>query len=93
MLRVLVTEQTFAGGQRANGRVLPPDLYVNAEELLLTMFVTPQPGFQTRSPNPETPVRIALPHLVGPRRLIDGALYGIAPPDTGPADDVEMDTP
>ena len=77
MLRVLVTEQTFAGGQRANGRVLPPDLHVNAEELLLTMFVTPQPGFQTRSPNPETVIRIALPHPVGPRRLVDGALYEV----------------
>jgi hypothetical protein len=75
VLRVLVTEQTFAGGQRAAGRVLPPDLHVDADELVLTMFVTPQPGFQPRSPNPETPVRIALPHPVGVRRLVDGALY------------------
>ena len=77
VLRVLVTEQTFAGGQRAKGRVLPPDLHVNAEELLLTMFVTPQPGFQSRSPNPETPIRVALPHPVGRRRLVDGALYEV----------------
>jgi hypothetical protein len=75
VLRVLVTEQTFAGGQRAHGRVLPPDLHVDADGLLLTMFVTPQPGFQSGSPNPETPVRVALPHPVGGRRLIDGALF------------------
>jgi hypothetical protein len=75
VLRVLVTEQTFAGGQRAHGRVLQPDLHLDAEELVLTIFVTPQPGFQARSPNPETPVRIALPQPVGPRRLTDGALY------------------
>ncbi len=75
VLRVLVTEQTFAGAQRADGRVLAPDLHVGAEELVLTMFVTPQPGFQSRAPNPETPARVALPHPVGPRRLIDGALY------------------
>jgi hypothetical protein len=79
-LRVLVTERTFSGAQRAHGRVQAPDLYVNPEELVLTMFVTPKPGFQARSPNPETPVRVALPHPVGPRRLIDGALYDPSPP-------------
>jgi hypothetical protein len=78
-LRVLVTEQTFAGGKRADGRLLQPSLYVDAEELVLTMFVTPQPGFQSRSRNPETPVRIALPHPVGTRRLVDGALYDPPP--------------
>jgi hypothetical protein len=76
LLRVLVTEQTFSAGQRADSRVLSPDLYVDAEELVLTMFVTPLPGFQTRSPNPETPVRVKLPHQVGSRLLIDGAVYG-----------------
>ncbi|MGO9752209.1 MAG: hypothetical protein ACLP8S_25330 [Solirubrobacteraceae bacterium] len=75
VLRVLVTEQTFAGGKRADGRLLAPDLYVGAGELVLTMFVTPRPGFQTRSQNPETPARIALPGPIGTRALIDGALY------------------
>ena len=74
VLRVLVTEQTFASGQRADGRVQVPDLYVDADELVLTVFVTPRPGYQSGSRNPETPVRIALPHPVGERRLIDGAL-------------------
>lgn len=74
VLRVLVNEQSFAGGQRAAGRILPPYIYVDAEELVLTIFVTPLPGFKNISPNPETPVRIALPHPVGTRRLIDGAL-------------------
>ena len=75
VLRVLVREQTFAGSQRADGRVLPPNLHLDAEQLVLTMFVTPQRGFQVRAPNPETPVRIALPEAVGARELIDGALY------------------
>lgn len=75
VLRVLVAEQTFAGGQRADARLLAPDLHIGTEELVLTMFVTPLPGFQTRSSNPETPARIALPQPVGARRLIDGALY------------------
>jgi hypothetical protein len=74
-LRLLVTEQTFAGGQRASGRILAPDLYIGPEELLLTMYVTPLPGFKARSPNPETPVRVVLPEPIGPRQLVDGALY------------------
>jgi hypothetical protein len=74
-LRVLVTEQTYAGGKRADGRVLAPDLHVGAEELVLTMYVTPLPGFKTRSPNPETPVRVKLPEPIGLRELVDGALY------------------
>jgi hypothetical protein len=73
-LRVLVTEQTFANGKRAYGRVLAPDIYVDDRELVLTVFVTPRPGFQAGSRNPETPVRIALPHPVGERELLDGAL-------------------
>lgn len=75
VLRILVMEQTYAGGKRADGRVLEPDLYEDERELILTMFVTPLEGFQMRSPNPETPVRVALPHPVGSRELIDGAVY------------------
>lgn len=75
VLRILVTEQTYAGGKRADGRVLAPDIHIDADELLLRIFVTPQQGFQMRSPNPETPVRVALAHPVGQRRLIDGAVY------------------
>jgi hypothetical protein len=80
VLRVLVSEQAFAGGQRADSRLLPPDLHIGAKELVLTIFVTPLPGFRTRSSNPETPARIALPQPVGLRRLVDGALYGPATP-------------
>jgi hypothetical protein len=79
-LRVLVTEQAFAGGQRADSRLLAPDLHIGEQELVLTMFVTPLPGFRSRSSNPETPARIALPQPVGPRRLVDGALYDLAMP-------------
>ena len=84
LLRVLVTEQTFASGHRADGRVLAPDIYLDGEELVLTMFVTPRPGYQSGSPNPETPVRIALPCPVGTRRLIDGAIAQFASPPAPP---------
>lgn len=75
VVRVLVTEQTWAGGKRADRRLLAPDLHVGAQELVLTMFVNPADGFQIRSPNPETPARIALPSPIGRRRLVDGARY------------------
>ena len=75
VLRILVTEQTYAGGKRADGRVLDPDLYEDEHELILTMFVKPLEGFLMRSPNPETPVRVALRRPVGSRELIDGAVY------------------
>ena len=77
VLRVLITEQTWAGGKRADDRVLAPDLYLGADTLVLTTFVDPLPGFQTRSPNPETPVRVVLPEPVGSRELMDGALFGV----------------
>jgi hypothetical protein len=74
VLRLLVTEQAFASGQRADGRVLVPDVHAAPDELVLTMFVAPRPGYQTAMRNPETPVRVALAEPVGARRLIDGAL-------------------
>jgi hypothetical protein len=74
-VRILVREQTYAGGKRADGRVLDPDVYEGEHELILTMFVTPTEGFQMRRPNPETPVRVALAHPVAGRELIDGAVY------------------
>ncbi len=84
VVRVLITEQTFAGGKRAHGRLLAPDLYVAEDELVLTIFVTPRPGFQTRSKNPETPARIALPGPIGARALIDGAVYPRPRPGSAP---------
>ena len=80
VLRLLVREQTFASGQRADGRVLEPDIYVDDVDLVLTVFVSPLPGFQNGSRHPDTPVRIALPHPLGPRRLVDGALVQFSAP-------------
>lgn len=73
-LRILVTERTFASGQSASRRVLTPDLYIDENELVLTIYVKPRPGFQMGSRNPETPVRIALPDPPGTRTLTDGAI-------------------
>jgi hypothetical protein len=84
VLRVLVTEQTFSSGQLAHGRVLVPDMYLDGEELVLRLFVSPRPGFQSGAPNPETAVRVALPCPVGTRRLIDGALAQFSSADAPP---------
>jgi hypothetical protein len=84
MLRVLVTEQTFSSGQRAEGRLLAPELFVDEAELIVTMFIKPRPGYQTSAGNRETPARIALPHPLGERRLVDGALAQFARPGTPP---------
>jgi protein-tyrosine phosphatase len=73
-LRVLLSEQAFASGQSAEGRLLTPELYADGDELVLRMFVKPRPGFQTATRNPETPVRVALAEPLGERRLLDGAL-------------------
>jgi protein-tyrosine phosphatase len=77
-LRLLLTEQAFASGQSAEGRMLAPDRYSDDEELVLRMFVTPRPGYQTATRNPETPVHVALSEPLGQRRLIDGALLAPA---------------
>jgi hypothetical protein len=76
IIRVLVTEQTRAGGARAERRLQTPDLHVREDELVLTMFVTPRGGIQQPSAsNPETAARIQLPEPLGERALVDGALY------------------
>ena len=75
VLRICLKERTIAGGRRADGRVLAPDLYETEHELVLRMYVTPETGFQMRRPNPETPVRVALAHPIGHREVIDGAVY------------------
>jgi hypothetical protein len=76
VIRVLVKEQTRAGGARADGRLQPPDLHAREGELVLTMFVTPRGGIQQPATSDrETAARIQLPEPLGERTLIDGALY------------------
>jgi hypothetical protein len=73
-LRLLVTEQTRAGGRLAQGRFQAPDLHLGEENIVLRLFITPQTGYQTPGPRPETPVRVTLPEPLGGRELIDGGL-------------------
>ena len=74
-LRLLVTEQTRAGGRLAFGRFQAPDLYLDAEEVLLRCFITPLEGWQAGTRRWETPVIVELPEPLGSRRVVDGAIY------------------
>ncbi len=74
-LRILVTEQRRAGGKPATGRFQVPDLHLGPDQAILTIFVNPLPVMGVQGPNPETPVRIALPEPLGERELLDGAIF------------------
>jgi hypothetical protein len=78
VLRVLVTEQTRAGGKRADDRLQTPGLHIAPGGLVLTIYVTPRVGYQTPSAACETPALVALPEPLGDRAVIDGALL-VAP--------------
>jgi hypothetical protein len=79
-LRLLVTEQTRAGGKRADGRFLAPELHMSPDNVVIRVFVTPlSGGYQTPGPRPETPLRVPLPEPLGGREVIDGGLLW-APP-------------
>lgn len=80
-LRVLVTEQTHATGKLAHGRMLPPDLYLDGERIVLRCFIRPLGGFQNRAlKNAETPAIVELGEPLGERLLLDGAVYAPAGP-------------
>ena len=55
VLRVLATEQAFASGQRAEGRVLAPDIFINESELVLRGFRHSAPGVPECCAQPRDP--------------------------------------
>jgi hypothetical protein len=74
-LHLLVTEQTQATGVLADDRLLAPDLYVGAEELVLRLYVKALEGYTGRTRRYETAVTVKLPEPVGERAVVDGAVY------------------
>jgi len=79
-ISVLVTEQTFATGKLAYGRLLAPEVYLGESEVVLRCYVRPLSGWQNRNVmNAETPVTVVLPEPRGDRELVDGAVYEPAP--------------
>jgi len=74
-VHLLVTEQTQATGVPADDRMLAPDLYVGAEELVLRLYVKALEGYTGRTRRYETAVTVKLPEPVGDRTIVDGAIY------------------
>jgi hypothetical protein len=74
-VHLLVTEQTQATGVPAADRLLAPDLYLGADELVLRMYVKSLEGYTGRTRRYETAVTVQLPEPLGERTVIDGALY------------------
>ncbi len=75
VLRLLVVEQTRAGGRLAYGRFQAPDLYLDEQEALLRCFITPLDGWQAGTRPWETPLLVQLPEPLGERQVRDGAIY------------------
>ncbi len=76
-LHLLLTEQTMATGLLAADRLLPAELFSDAQRLLLRLYVKPLEGYVGRTRRHETPVTVRLPEAVGARELVDGALYDV----------------
>jgi hypothetical protein len=74
-LHILVTEQTMASGTPVEDRLLTPDLHLDSERVVLRVYVQPLEGYIGRTSRHETAVIVALPEPLGPRQVIDGALY------------------
>jgi hypothetical protein len=74
-LHLLVTEQTQATGRPAEDRMLPPDLYLGDDELVVRLYIKGVEGYVGRTRRYETAVTVKLPQPVGERAVVDGALY------------------
>jgi hypothetical protein len=74
-LHLLVTEQTQATGRPAEDRMLPPDLYIGTDELVLRLYIKGIEGYVGRTRRYETAVTVKLPEPLGERAVVDGALY------------------
>jgi hypothetical protein len=80
LLRLLVSEQTLAGGKLAYGRFMTPEVFLDDHRALLRLYIKPQDGWQARTRRWETPVLVQLPVPLGEREVIDGAIYFDPPP-------------
>jgi hypothetical protein len=79
-LQILVWELACSGGQPATGRMSPPLAEYEANQLTMTIGVTPVGGGATCPGPPGTPVVVTLPQPLGDRTLLDGHTYPPSPP-------------
>ena len=65
----------MASGTPAAERLLEPEIQLDAERVLLRVYVKPIEGYVGRAARQETPVIVRLPEPLGARELVDGALF------------------
>ena len=77
-LRILVTELTMASGTPAEERLLEPEIDIDAQRVLLRLYIKPIEGYVGRAARRETPVIVRLPEPLGVRSAVDGAVWSAA---------------
>ncbi len=84
-IEVLLTERACAGGQPATDRLLPPQIVVEEDRVLVAWTVTPVEGAATCQSNPPTPATLTLDEPLGDRVLLDASTWpprdALTPPD------------
>lgn len=74
--QALVTETECASGQPSVGRVLPPAIFYDADEVTVIFAVRPLAGdFFDCQGNPATPMLVVLDEALGDRQLLDGGVF------------------
>lgn len=68
----LVTERACASGQRADGRIVGPQVVRTADVVLVIFAVRPLPGGQRCPGNPASRLTVDLGEALGSRVLLDG---------------------
>lgn len=74
-IKALVTERACASGESAKGRLAKPRISYEADQIVITIGVTPLDGSQDCQANPATPLTITLTEAIGDRQLFDGGPY------------------
>lgn len=69
---VLVNEFACAGGESAEGRIVPPTVDYRSDAVIITIEVIPKAGFNDCPGNPDTPYTVELDEPLGNRQLLDG---------------------
>lgn len=69
---VLVNEFACAGGQSAEGRIVPPTVNYQTDAVIIAIEVIPKAGPNTCPGNPDTPYTVELAEPLGDRQLLDG---------------------
>jgi hypothetical protein len=79
-LHVLALEQACASGSSPEGRIMPPEVTMDATHVTVTIGVRRVEGFADCPSNPAWPMTVTLPEPLGDRQLLDGSVQPPSPP-------------